>query len=47
MVVTSGSIADEAVEAAEKYFEDKRVRIELVDGEQFARLVVEHGVRTS
>lgn len=47
MVATSGSIADEAVDAAEKYFEDKGIRIELVDGEQFAKLIVEHGIRTS
>lgn len=47
MVVTSGSISDAAVQAAEQYFEDKGVRIELVDGEQFAKLMVEHGIRTS
>jgi predicted Mrr-cat superfamily restriction endonuclease len=47
MVVTSGSISDEAFQAAEQYFEDKGVRIELVDGEQFAKLIVEHGIRPS
>ena len=47
MIVTSGSISDAAVQAAEQYFEDKGVRIELVDGEQFAKLMVEHGIRTS
>lgn len=47
MVVTSGSISDEAVQAAEQYFEDKGIRIELLDGEQFAKLIVEHGIRTS
>jgi predicted Mrr-cat superfamily restriction endonuclease len=47
MVVTSGSIGDDAVQAAEKYFEEKGIRIELVDGEQFAKLIVEHGIRTS
>lgn len=45
MVVTSGSIGDDAVQAAEKYFEEKGIRIELVDGEQFAKLIVEHGIR--
>lgn len=47
MVVTSGSISDEAYQAAEQYFEEKGVRIELVDGEQFAKLIVEHGIRPS
>lgn len=47
MVVTSGSISDEAVQAAEQYFEQKGIRIELLDGEQFAKLMVEHGIRTS
>jgi predicted Mrr-cat superfamily restriction endonuclease len=47
MVITSGTISDEATKAAEEYFDDKGVRIELVDGEQFAKLIVECGVRTS
>jgi predicted Mrr-cat superfamily restriction endonuclease len=47
MVVTSGSIADDANQAAEQYFEEKGIRIELVDGEQLAKLIVEHGIRTS
>jgi predicted Mrr-cat superfamily restriction endonuclease len=47
MVVTSGSISDQAVQAAEEYFEEKGIRIELLDGEQFAKLMVEHGIRTS
>lgn len=47
MVVTSGSISDEAVTAAEEYFEEKGIRIGLLDGEQFAKLIVEHGIRTS
>lgn len=47
MVVTSGNISDSAVDAAKKYYEDKGVRIELVDGDQFARLIVEHGLRKS
>ena len=47
MVVTSGSISDDARQAADKYFEEKGIRIELVDGEQFAKLIVEHGIRTS
>lgn len=47
MVVTSGLISDEAVQLAEQYFEEKGIRIELLDGEQFAKLIVEHGIRTS
>lgn len=47
MVVTSGSISDEAVQAAEQYFEENGIRIELLDGDQFAKLMVEHGIRTS
>ena len=47
MVITSGSISDEATKAAEQYFAENRIRIELVDGEQFAKLIVEHGVMAS
>lgn len=44
MIITSGTISDEATSAAAEYFADKGCRIELVDGEQFAKLIVEHGV---
>lgn len=47
MVVTTGSISEDAVVSADKYYEDKGIRIELVDGEQFAKLIVENGIRTS
>lgn len=47
MVITSGAISDEAVDSAEKYFDEKGIKIELVDGEQFAKLIIEHGIRTS
>jgi restriction endonuclease Mrr len=47
MVVTTGTISEEAAAAADKYYEDKGIRIELVDGEQFAKLIVENGIRTS
>ena len=47
MVITSGSISAEAVQAAESYFEEKGIKIELVDGEQFAKLIVEHGISAS
>jgi predicted Mrr-cat superfamily restriction endonuclease len=47
MVVTSGTIAEEAVKAAEKYYEEKGIRIELLNGEDFAKLIVESGIRAS
>ena len=47
MIITSGTISDEATNSAELYFEDKGIKIELVDGEQFAKLIVEHGIRLS
>ena len=45
MVITSGTISEDAVAVAEQFFGDHGVRIELVDGEQFARLIIEHGIR--
>ena len=47
MIVTSGSIADDAALLAEQYYEEKGIRIELIDGEQFAKLMVEHGIQKS
>jgi predicted Mrr-cat superfamily restriction endonuclease len=47
MVITSGSISEEAAQLAEQYFVDKGIRVELVDGYQFAKLIVEHGIATS
>ena len=44
MVVTSGNFSSEAVEEAKRYEEEKGIPIELVDGEQFAGLIVEHGL---
>ena len=45
MVVTSGTISDEASAAADNYFEQKGIRIELIDGPQLAALIVERGLR--
>jgi predicted Mrr-cat superfamily restriction endonuclease len=45
MVITSGTISSKAVSVAEKYFEETGIKIELVDGMQFAKLIVEHGIR--
>ena len=44
MIVTSGTISKEAIDVAQVYFDDKGIRIELIDGEQFAKLIVEHGI---
>jgi predicted Mrr-cat superfamily restriction endonuclease len=47
MIVTSGTISEEAVSFSEQFFEEKGIKIELVDGEQFAKLIVEHGIKFS
>lgn len=44
LVITSGEIAEEAVKTAEDYFEESGIRIELLDGKQFAKLLVEQGI---
>ncbi len=45
MVITSGIFSDEATIRAEKYEVEENIPIELVDGEQFAKLIVEYGLR--
>ena len=47
MVITSGNFSPEAEAEAEakRYEEDKGIPIELVDGEQFAGLIVDHGLK--
>jgi predicted Mrr-cat superfamily restriction endonuclease len=47
MVITSGAIGEDAVERAKRYTDEKGIPIELVDGEQFAKLIVEHGIRSA
>lgn len=47
MIVTSGAVSDDAAILAEQFCEEKGIKIELVDGEQFAKLIVEHGIRLS
>ena len=44
MVITSGNFSPEAEAEAKRYEEDKGIPIELVDGEQFAGLIVERGL---
>lgn len=44
MLITSGTISDEVFETADEYFEETGVRIELIDGKHFAKLVVESGL---
>jgi predicted Mrr-cat superfamily restriction endonuclease len=45
MVVTSGTISEDASAAADLYFDQKGIRIELIDGPQLAALIVERGLR--
>lgn len=45
MVITAGSFSKEAELAAQVYFEQTGKRIELVDGEQFAKMLIEHGTK--
>jgi restriction endonuclease Mrr len=47
MVITSGSISNDSYEAAQRYFDESGIRIELVDGQQFAKLIVENGIGVS
>ena len=47
MIVTSGTVSDDAIFLAEQFCEEKGIKIEIVDGEQFAKLIVEHGIRVS
>jgi restriction endonuclease Mrr len=44
MVITSGTIAESAVAAAAGYAEATGIQIELVDGDQFAKLLIEQGI---
>ena len=44
MVITSGTFSPDATSKAEEYGDEKGIPIELVDGEQFAKLIVEHGL---
>ena len=45
MIVTSGTISEDAIAEAEQFSEESGVSIELVDGEQFAKLIVEYGIK--
>ena len=47
MVITSGTIGADAQVAADEYSTRTGVPIELIDGDQFARLIVENGIRES
>ena len=47
MIVTSGTVSEEAVSFAEQFFVGTGTKIELVDGEQLAKLIVEHGIKSS
>ncbi len=47
MVVTSGTVSDEATVLAGSYYDEKGIKIELVDGPQLAALIVERGLRSA
>ena len=42
MIITTGTISEAASQKAQEYYESTGISIELIDGEQFAKLVVEH-----
>lgn len=45
LVATSGTFSEDAREVARKYFEEEGIRIELIDGDELAKLMIEHGIR--
>ncbi|MBU0914663.1 MAG: restriction endonuclease [Gammaproteobacteria bacterium] len=47
MIITTGTISEAASQKALEYYESTGTSIELIDGEQFAALVVEHYVAKS
>jgi len=44
VLVTSGTISEEAKEYAKAYYEESGIQIVLVDGEQLAGIIVDHGL---
>ena len=44
MIVTSGTFSDDAASEAQEYRERTGIPIELVDGEQLGKLIVENGI---
>jgi restriction endonuclease Mrr len=47
LVITTGTIAEDAERQAEDYFDETGIRIELLDGKQFAKVIVELGISPS
>jgi predicted Mrr-cat superfamily restriction endonuclease len=45
MVMTTGTFSNDAVNAAAEYLEDSGKKVELVDGEQLAKMIVEYGYK--
>ena len=45
MIVTSGTISEAAEIRAEQFFAEEGIKIEMVDGELLAKLIMEHGVK--
>lgn len=44
MIITTGSFSDSVTIKAQDIFEEKGIKIELVDGERFAKLIIEKGI---
>lgn len=44
MVITSGTISEEAYDYVRGLYEEEKIKIELIDGEQLGALILEHGV---
>ena len=47
MIVTAGTVSEEARACAEKFFNKSGIKIELVDGELLAKLIVEYGIQSN
>jgi predicted Mrr-cat superfamily restriction endonuclease len=44
MIVTCGTISQEAIDLAQKLYEERGIKIELVDGDQLGALIIENGL---
>ena len=47
MIVTAGTVSEEAREYANEFFKESGIKIELVDGELLAKLIVEYGIKSN
>ena len=46
MIVTAGTVSEEARAAADKFFNESGIKNELIDGELLAKLIVEYGIKS-